>query len=237
MFSGEHEVRGNALRQLRDSPSETRQAVLPGILARFKDADPEVRARALEVFTFIPKDGEAVRGAIIELLKDPVPNVRSYAGDVLARTGLGPDAAKAVPLLIAVLKDTEDIVERVTIGGMEGERRIFKEGARRGAARALRDPGAEAAVPALLKALQEDKDEHVRGYAAGALGLWASSQPVYDALLAALKDKSPTVRSAAAWQLGEGPRRSEALEEIRKLSSDPDAEVADTARRALAEKP
>ena len=133
---------------------------------------------------------------------------------------IGPNAKHAVPLLTALLKDTNDrmacvaapgALYRITgdapmlamvIAALRDESRFV----RRDAASVLGPigrEGAEAAAPALLAALK-DKDPVVRGYAAASLGrIGPVTDDVIPALARTLKDEDSTTIKYACSALGE----------------------------------
>jgi HEAT repeat protein len=107
--------------------------------------------------------------------------------------------------------DVGDLIKQLQDGDNE---------ARRAAAKALGEGGAEAkaAVPALTRALQRDKDLFVRRFSARALGdIGPDAKSAIPALTAALNDSKQEVQIAAAGALGKlGPSGIEALITILK---------------------
>jgi len=95
-------------------------------------------------------------------------------------------------------------------------------------------PEAKAAVPALVKTL-EDSDTNVRWSAAEALGhIGPVTDEVMPALVKTLRDTNPNVRWFAAWALGEiGQEAKTAVPELKKLLVDPSGEVRVIANEAL----
>jgi hypothetical protein len=86
----------------------------------------------------------------------------------------------------------------------------------------LSDLGGDAAATALLGALRADLDSGIRARCAAALGKCQGPE-AYHALVAALRDPRPEVRSAAATSLG-GMKSKEAVEILlRSAQTEPDA--------------
>ncbi|MHC4645013.1 MAG: HEAT repeat domain-containing protein [Planctomycetota bacterium] len=180
---------------------------------------------------------KAVPG-LIEKLRDP--DEREWAVEMLGQ--LGPDAVDAIPALISVLKSESrsDVRFKIASGleeiGPAGK--AMAPGLIRGLIQLLtKDPSssvrysiaatlgklgpeAKAAVPYLIETLETD-GEAPRREAAKALGLIGDPNAV-TALEAALSDKEPPVRRAAAVALGQlGPAAVKAVPSlIKKLQND-----------------
>jgi HEAT repeat protein len=97
----------------------------------------------------------------------------------------------------------------------------------------------ERQIARLTALLRKDSSSKVRAYAAKQLGaisaLGAQGNPeAISALLAALEDREPTVRSVAAGSLGKH-KDHESLGRLTRLSADRDRLVRDSATRAIQE--
>jgi HEAT repeat protein len=117
--------------------------------------------------------------ALLELLSDPEPVVRSAAADSL---GYAP-AGEATQALAGALSDPSPKVR---------ERAAWSLGS-------LRD---EQAVEALIQALA-DKEPHVRFAAARALGNAGNGRAERPLVAALSNEEEPDIRAAAAWALGQ----------------------------------
>ena len=162
---------------------------------------------------------------------------------------LGPDAVAAVPALIKTLREKD---ERVSAAAAEALKRI-RSCAIPFLSRALLDddcdwkarlnvvwvlsdigPDAKAAVPALIKALEDD-DESVRTAAARALGnIGPAAKEAVPSLILALRDDEWSIREDTAEALGKiGPAAKEAVPYLQKALHDPEEEVRASATKAL----
>jgi HEAT repeat protein/formylglycine-generating enzyme required for sulfatase activity len=184
------DVRRSAAEALRKLGS----VVVPPLLAALKTGDADLRDRVSGVLVNIGQvePGESVP-AITELLKDNNADVRSSAAMVLGE--LGPEAEDAIPALIAAMKDKNETVSS-------------------SASKALGDIG-PVATEKLIAALK-DSNPKLRSLAARTLGktqlrlradgAWYARGKWYAgpacpkilrALVEAVGDKDPTVRSSA----------------------------------------
>jgi HEAT repeat protein/beta-lactamase regulating signal transducer with metallopeptidase domain len=147
---------------------------------------------------------------------------------------LGTKAAKAIPDLIGILGD-EQQVDPVEIGykssgwGPNGHYWYTTPG--REAAGALEEIGKQAVEP-LLKALN-DTDPTVRMRVVHILGELGDAR-AFGPILARLSDEDAGVRQAAAWAMGENHYR-EAIDPLRKSLSDESPGVREMAIWALME--
>jgi HEAT repeat protein len=244
-------VSARALAEFGDHPD----IVGPALLAALRDADPEVVGHAMDALAVL---GPKVLPKATEALEDP--EVRDYAAMVLYR--LGPQAAPAVPALIAALAEPP----------ASDEDRVFRRELQ--LVLAAIGPEAKEAVPALIESLASD-DREVRGTAAYALGkigpaaaaaaeklterleqleaaedkvalVWAllklkPGDPALAAkavplLLGALDHQESLVRMEAAASLGEiGPpaAQPEVIDRLKQLLTDPDDAVQAAAAATL----
>jgi HEAT repeat protein len=134
-----------------------------------------------------------------------------YEGSSFNRIGGFPGAdSNAIPYLVRVLQRQDGLfgqayrgrwirlpyrIQRVLPRPVDAEQMRFS------AAMSFGNLGdvARPAIPALLRALRDDKSEDVRGWSAWSLGrLGKAERTVISALTEALNDKAPFVRSQAA---------------------------------------
>jgi HEAT repeat protein/beta-lactamase regulating signal transducer with metallopeptidase domain len=156
-----------------------------------------------------PKVSSETMQALVEALRDEVPEVRRAAANSLAQVG---DTTVVAALIQALASDTDD-------------------GVRRASAWALGQLEHSSAVPALSTALRRDRDIEVRRNSAWALGEIEDASAV-DALTAVLTDPDRELRQKAVWALGQ-------IEDVRALPGllvalrDTDAEMRSQAAWAL----
>jgi HEAT repeat protein len=200
LLSPEPEVAGNAWRQL----VKIGRACVPYIAKAMKSDNPEMRARAAEVFC-TPKlrDPEAV-DALVDVLKDPVSGVRLVAIQSLARQ-MDPRACDA---LVGALEDAEGLIRGAAMSTLADLKypRAFDVAlsmlkndpdvdARWGAAHALARLQDARSLPPLLEMLADKNDED-RIFAAQSLA-WTADARAIPALTAALNDPNRIARRAA----------------------------------------
>jgi HEAT repeat protein len=178
-------------------------------------------------------------------LRDRRAIVRARSANALSR--FGPRARAAVPQLVEMLADADDLAAGAAASAVKD---IGPAAAPR-LIEALRDPrtriraqcarllynfpsAARAAVPALLPLL-DDRDTHVRAAAAAALGPMATRvKAIVPALLRAAADRSPEVREAAVRTLGDaGPAALPAVPFLLRGLRGPDIALAIDASLAL----
>jgi HEAT repeat protein len=160
-------------------------------------------------------------GWCIKELQNPDVGVRCTAADILR--GLGPDAADAVPALIACFADSDVEVRRscvfalVDIGyALTGKLSYV----------------ARAVTP--LTRMLEDNDAECRSLAASALGaIGSSAESAVGSLLPLLSDADSDVRRASAQALGDIGAVT-TVPQLRKLLADADREVSEIAAEAIA---
>ncbi|WP_218079948.1 HEAT repeat domain-containing protein [Anthocerotibacter panamensis] len=189
---------------------------------------------------------DAVR-ALTKFLQDPAPEVRGAA--ILALGRMGPAAQTIVPELTKALEDKDAGVRGKSASAL-GSIHTGAETAVPALTLALKDPdlgvrntaagalgrfGAKAAsaVPALAELIHKEPEQYVREGVADALGnLGVAAVP---ALIDALVDKRPGVRTRAALALGAiGPAAKEAIPALMKAEQmDPVATMRGFASVAL----
>jgi HEAT repeat protein len=251
LASEDPQVRGVAARALDDFDDHL-DLIAPALVGLLSDADPTVIGNALNALASIgphiaPRMGEALKN----------PDLRHYATRVLYR--MGPEAAEAVPALIAALQEP---VTSANDAAFRAETQM---------ALAAIGPAAAPSISELIKSLSSD-DEEIRGTACYALGkigpeaaeavhelqrcledldaaqtgpvLWALLQIQPDdqeirkaavpRLIAALDQPTAVVRAEAAAALGKlGQDALPALQRLKQLRDDPDATVREAATTAV----
>jgi len=215
---------------------------LPALLAAAKSGDKAARVAAIRAVTEIP-DASSIP-ALVDLLKDPAPDVAKAAQDSLAAIQ-GPAADAA----IAALLGQGDAAMRIVVIDLIGQRR------------------AAGATAALLKTA-EDQDEKIRLASLKVLGDVGTTAEVAALVDLVLKAKSPAEMQAGADAMSaicvraqdrtacadkivagmaqaQGPAKlallavlrsaggPKALAAVRAAAKDPSAEVKDAALRAL----
>jgi HEAT repeat protein len=210
----EASVRIGALYAVEVLGPAARDAV-PALVRCLEDANEQVRWFASNA---LRKVGAAAAPALVEALKDP----RVAPAACMALSTMGAGAAPAVPAVVELLQD-------------EGSP-VFLD-----ALRALHmGPAARAAAPAVLRVLRS-KDASHRAEAVRVLGaICARGQPVWEALRAALADRSAGVRGAAVEALVRLGGAAEAVPELTRLRKDKVGYVrraAASALEALARRP
>ena len=168
------------LLMLTDEQDELVQKSVPQLVKSLEDARAEVRNDASLTLVEI---GPSVIPAVMPSLRSSVAGVRIETCEILGHQGVA--AASAVPDLLVVLADKDELVVRA-------------------AATALGDIHSNAAVcvPALRKLL-DSKSVPVRIVASQALAEFGpEATPAVSALLPLLKDSHAPVRAAAAGALG-----------------------------------
>jgi HEAT repeat protein len=205
-------VRSQAVRALGALGPEP--AAVPAVRQAFHDADPHVRAAAVEAVGLWSEADEALRGDIIELLDDPNDEVKAQAAQVLPR----------LPGLAAPL------IERLSRRLLHDDC-VWIQGQ---AALALGRLGAEArpAGPALQQAALT-AEASVREQALQALALIQPPEAAA-AFLAGMKDANADIRTiaSAGWRkAAEIP--DEAIASLIEALRDPEVAVRSNAACAL----
>ena len=180
---------------------------------RTATSDGEVPVRAQAIFALgrlKASDAESVE-AVVAHLSDEDTQVRRAA--IRALRLIGPPQRKMIPLIVKLLSDSEPTVaaralSSLTDGGVEVlpslTAALELRDARYWACLALGEmgPQAQTAVPALIKALDDDRPE-VRLQAAIALGeIGPDAKPAASTITKLIDDPYPSVRTAAIFALG-----------------------------------
>ncbi len=169
-------------------------------LARMDAKNAAQRLEAVEALEALwRKAGEPAIRALVKALSDPDAEVRLAAVEALS--GADSWATLATPAFRRLLSEEQNLRVRRTVA------RTVYEWSCLG-----RTPTIPLA-PALLRALEKDADQTVRGFAASTLGgLGACADTSVPALAKALRDPVTRVRECAANALGElGPKASGAV--------------------------
>jgi HEAT repeat protein len=213
-------------------------AALPALIDLYRPGKDKPDGPSLD--TWLAKMGKSALPQCIDYLQDRDWEIRHRALEALS--GLGPDAAEAVPALVRALRDNVDIN---CLSAIVALREI--------------GPAAAPAVPALVDLLSEKvwreyviialgqigsegfpvlarlchaEDDKVRAQAVKAIGqVGPEARPI---LLAALKDPVAEVRRAAARSLEESDLPlDDSVPPLLQALNDPDSETRDHGFRAL----
>jgi HEAT repeat protein len=167
---------------------------------------------------------------LLKDLTDKDSDVRAEAAESLGKLGAAnKEAVEAAKKAVDAAKEMGAV-----------PREVAAKQAVVAAKEAVAAAAAKAPVPALIKALKDDKDEDVRDRAAEALGAFGDpAESAVPALTEALKDKSAMVRASAAEALGELHEwilaNSDTVTALLALLKDPDVDVRETVADALNE--
>ena len=195
-------------------------AAVPTLIVRLKDEEVSVRVTAAKALGAIGEGAASASPTLIEAMNGDEAEVRVEAGRALQKIG-----ARALPFLIAALKDGDDVTRSGTApllaqmgrgqheatAALREATRDSSLAVRRSAADALRQMGQES-VDILAVDLEGDGVE-VRRKAAAGLGKFVGAEAVR-LLTAALKDEDWGVRRNAAdslERLGKKPPRALAI--------------------------
>jgi HEAT repeat protein len=200
-----------ALKMLRPGPVKVAAALKKAIAAE----DSAVAAQAIETIVEL---GPLAVPLLNETLKDPTTAYIAAA----AAEQIGPDAAGAVPELVAVLGKTQHsfLQTRVLLAlGHIG-------------------PGAKSAGPAIVAEMEESKDPTVQLAAAFALGGTGATDGDAQLKAAAASDK-PFLAMVAAWSLAkihpdDAELKKQAIEKLTAGSKSDDAQIKAAAEKGLA---
>jgi HEAT repeat protein len=186
------------------------QAVIP-LRAAASDGEVPVRGQALFALGRLKASDAESLEAVVAHLSDEDAQVRRAA--IRALRLIGPPQRKMVPLVVKLLSDSDPSIaaralSALTDGGVEVlpalTAAVDQREARYWACLALGEmgPQAQAAVPALIKALDDDRPE-VRLQAAIALGeIGPDAKPAASSITKLINDSFPSVRAAAIFALG-----------------------------------
>ena len=192
------QVRASAARALGEIGGNPR-AVIPALCQAFGDAAPEVRKQASQALVNLGTDAVP---ALREALKSHVGALRRDAAQVLGM--IGSDAKAAAGDLALLLTDNDPQV-------------------RAAVAEALAKMGqdAQAAIPALLKAMRAEKRFQVQKQLFQALTLVGSRD--LPGFLKAVREVDKEGRWATPYLLGQfGPQAEDAVKPLIQLLRDPD---------------
>ena len=214
--SPEAAIRKEALTHLADMGSTARQAGL-AVRTLLADPDPLVQAHAAWALWVIENDPWDSVNTLRPLLDHSNPDVVELACYMLGDIGTQAESAQDA---LTLLRDHAD-----------GTLQIH-------AAEALiRIQGVDDKSIAVLTTALKSRVSQERWIAAVALGRCRGekSAGAVTALMSALKDVDPEIRSAAALSLGGlGPDAEKAMPELERISRTDDAQVRDSAHAALA---
>lgn len=184
---------------------------VPALIKMLKDGDDQVRHSAAWVLG--SKIGSPAVPALIKTLGDKKWGVRASAVEALGQ--IGPAAKDALPVLIKILRNGDEV-----------------ECVRGEAAIAIGEIHNTSAVPELIETLGDEKWS-LRLSAAGALSKIGDTSAV-PALIVASKDENRNVRYAAVWALGKIGDKSAVPALIEALKEE-DKNARQQAIRALGE--
>ncbi|HEU4881727.1 MAG TPA: HEAT repeat domain-containing protein [Longimicrobium sp.] len=215
-------------------PAEVRALI--GILAN--DPDPGVREAAALTLGSLGRAGAPAVPALIAAMGDAAAEVRQRAASALG--DLGPDAADAVPVLLRAARGGDEAMRQeavAALGGIGIDPPVQADAVLQALDEALAHEDSTTrllavgtlarldarATPLLVRALR-DPDARVASGAAAALAPRPATQPVVDALFAALRHPRPEVGAAAARALaGFGAAQLPRLREAARAGSAPAA--------------
>lgn len=178
-------------------------ASVPALIEALNDTDAGVRQAAAQTLGEMREEAQAAIASLKRLLSDASPNVARAAASALLRIDTEPLAA---PVLVDLLAGGDSL-----------------------ASRALKEMG-QAAVPALIKALDDPAVRHI------VLQLLSGpkAKAAVPALIGLLKDPAPSIRRGAAEALERiGPAARSAGPALIKALEDEDDKVQFAAAKAL----
>jgi HEAT repeat protein len=215
-------------------PGPEGKAAVPALIKALEDKKWSVRAIAAECLGRVGPDAKAALPALLKLLKDEKSQVRCEAAEAVGRIRGGADPAAAIAALLDLLLREDRVTGNscayalVEIGEPAVPALVqaleSKTTAREYAVIALQEAGppAKAAVPALIRRLQEDDDPHVRSPSAYALGrIGPAAKAALPALTKALRDSDGHVRINAADALRRIDNSSAGVPALIEVCKDP----------------
>jgi len=211
--SADAEVRWTAAELLGKLGSAARPAA-PALIAALEDSDQHVRSVSATSLSTIEAPAADAVGPLAKLLdrEATVPTLR-------ALSVFGPDAAPALPKLLAILNDQSiDPEIRWNAARTIGKMHV----------------AAAAAIPDLIVTL-EDPADRLREHSAEALGdIGPEAASAVAALTKTLQDPYVKARRDSVRSLGQiGPAARASIPEIEKLLKDPEAIVRDATKTTL----
>jgi HEAT repeat protein len=244
--------------------SKASRSPVPALIAKLKDENPAVRARAIEDLRQIRDYGakEPAFQLVLAALKDEDSAVRAEAAEALPAFR---DSVRVLNPLVGALRDPSANVRREAAdalyfvgrdeGGFTPDPRVMEPltgaltdedpGVRGAAASSLDLAFGSYSEPGLLDPTVRSRavaalivclrDDSFQVRVAAANALWPARDPkAVDPLIAALKDRDASVRSGAAAALG-GLHAQKAVQPLISALKDTNAEVRANAMRALYE--
>jgi HEAT repeat protein len=212
------------------------RAVVPAVLRAMTNERTRLRGGATSLAARMAGEDERLLPGLLKAMRDPSPYVRRCATFGLGKMRRHPD--EVVPVLIAALSDQAEAKEEPTAPALD--RRSTDGPLCRSAALALGNmgPSARAAIPALLKSLN-DPDQGLSAVSCYALvKIDPQDKRIVPSLVEVLKGQSPGSRADAASALGRiGPQAKaavSALLEALKAKDERDPERAQSLREAAA---
>jgi HEAT repeat protein len=223
--------------------------VLTGMLIDFRTpAAAELRCAAVEILAKIGPDAVNSGPELVETMRDSDPHVQAVCIAALPKVGVSPDIA--VPALSDLLRSDNNVVAARALSQYKGEAvralpnlvALLRDTsqnveARWNAARTIGKIGPEAnSVVETLIEMTRDKEPTIREHSAEAIGDIGSvvGPEAIQALIKSMSDPIPRVRRDAVRSLGYiGPKAREAVPEIKSLLKDPEEIVRTAAGNAL----
>jgi len=242
--------RGSAIAVLSLIGPAAKEAV-PTLLVAMQDMDSTVATNAALALGRI---GSPAASGLVQALKNSNPRVRGLALGAIKH--LGPDAKDAVPVLIEMVKKTNnesvpaiEALGRIGLASSEAVPLLIETLDSKKPAGALNPariqavvalgrigPNAAAAVPALTKLVHErDKGGLVSHHAVEAIGgIGPDAKAAVPALIQILEDEANPARTSAAISLGQiGPKAKDAAPALTKAAGLGDTPLGNAARKSL----
>ncbi|WP_199245211.1 HEAT repeat domain-containing protein [[Phormidium] sp. ETS-05] len=197
------------------------EAAIPALIKSLESDNSQLRRAAVQALQRI---GTPATPALLDALKSPKPQVRWSAATALG--GYYYREEKVIEALVKLFKDPDARVRRSAFASVANIALM---------SRSSSSSSLKAAVPDLITALKQDKDDDVRRSAAEALGrMGAEAKAAVPDLITALKDKDDGVRRSAAEALGDiGAEAKAAVPDLITALKDKDDGVRRSAAEAL----